>query len=85
MEDDEYEDEQYDDDDQPPRQPARRMMPIQPFKAWDDDGAPCEIVGITYTGDDRGRLEFVVIVDIDGETFSSIREIVMREKPEPST
>lgn len=82
MEDEEdFEDDLPGDQAPPQKLPSRRMMPIRPFRAWDDEGDPCEVVGVTYTGDDRGSLEFVVVVDVDGEVFPSIREIVLREDP----
>ncbi len=59
------------------KQPVVQLMPIRAFKAWDDADKECDVVGIVHQDDD---LQFIAIVERDGECFPSMLDVVYRTK-----
>lgn len=58
------------------RPTSRSMMRIAEFDAVDDEANPVRVVGIV--DDDEDEFHFVVIVEVDGEIFPSVRASVHR-------
>jgi hypothetical protein len=52
-----------------------QIIPIRPFKAWDEEDRELEVVGVVHNGDD---LQFVAIVERTGECFPSMLDVVYR-------
>ncbi len=60
------------------REPAPRMMRIDPFDAEDEDGDPVRVVGV-YDDDDMMR--FICIEEsADGEIYPIARQTLYRKK-----
>ncbi|MGO8282195.1 hypothetical protein ACC795_12340 [Rhizobium ruizarguesonis] len=60
------------------KQPAAQMMPIRPFKAWDDADKECEVVGVIHQDED---LQFIAIIERGGECFPTMLDVVYRTPP----
>jgi hypothetical protein len=61
-------------------QPSR-MMPINPFDAFNDEGRPVQVIGVI---DDEDHMRFIVIiedVDSDGENYPIAEHSVFKRPP----
>ncbi|TBA63939.1 hypothetical protein [Rhizobium ruizarguesonis] len=63
------------------KQSTVQMMPIRPFKAWDDADKECEVVGVVHQDED---LQFIAIVERGGECFPTMLDVVYRT-PAPAS